>query len=161
MATRKLNVQAFPRPPLVERVPGKHIQIRWHGEIIADTTEAIWVLETHHPPTYYIPAECVRMPLSTTPRSTFCEWKGAATYYSIMSPIDASQTIQNRIWSYNDPTPGFEALKGHLAFYVGPWECFVNGERAQSQPGDFYGGWITSEIEGVVKGQWGTWDPVL
>ena len=101
------------------------------------------------------------MPLSTTPRSTFCEWKGAATYYSIMSPIDAAQTIQNRIWSYNDPTPGFEALKGYLAFYVGPWECYVNGERAQQQPGDFYGGWVTSEIEGVVKGQWGTWDPVL
>ncbi len=99
----------------------------------------------------------------------------------MMSPINAAETIQNRIWSYNDPTPGYEAIKGYLAFYVGPWECYANGERAQPQPGDFYGGWVTSEIEGVVKGQthapqghvgqahgqaqwgnqWGNWDPVL
>ncbi len=112
-------------------------------------------------PAYYIPPQCVRMPLSTTPRSTFCEWKGAATYYSIMSPINAAETIQNRIWSYNDPTHGYEVIKGYLAFYAGPWECYVNGERVQPQPGDFYGGWVTGEILGVVKGQWGNWDPVL
>lgn len=110
---------------------------------------------------YYIPPTSVRMPLSTTPRSTFCEWKGAATYYSMMSPISVAEVISNRIWSYNDPLRGYEPIKGYLAFYVGPWECYVDGERVQAQPGEFYGGWVTSDIDGVFKGQWGNWDPVL
>jgi hypothetical protein len=84
-----------------------------------------------------------------------------ATYYSMMSPISANETVSNRIWSYQEPTKGFEAIKGFLAFYAGPWECYVDGERVQPQPGDFYGGWVTSDVEGVVKGQWGNWDPVL
>ena len=110
---------------------------------------------------YYIPPNMVRIPLSTTPRSTFCEWKGTATYYSMMSPINANDTVQNRIWSYNEPAKGYESIKGFLAFYVGPWECYVDGERAHPQPGDYYAGWITSDIEGVIKGQWGNWDPVI
>ncbi|KAK3331303.1 hypothetical protein B0H66DRAFT_573050 [Apodospora peruviana] len=159
---RKYNVQSFPRPPAVERCP-KHIQIKWHGQLIADCPpgEGYWVLETHHAPTYYIPASIVRIPISTTPRTTFCEWKGTATYYSMMSPINANEVIPNRIWSYNEPSKGYEPIKGFLAFYCGPWECYADGERAHPQPGDFYGGWITSDIEGVIKGQWGTWDPVL
>ena len=90
-----------------------------------------------------------------------CEWKGVATYYSMMSPINASETIQNRIWSYNEPTKAFEPIKGYLAFYAGPWDCFVDGEQVLPQPGDFYGGWLTSDIEGIVKGQWGNMDPFI
>lgn len=103
----------------------------------------------------------VRIPLSTTPRTTFCEWKGTATYYSMMSPINANDTVSNRIWAYQEPAKGYECIKGYLAFYVGPWECYVDGERAHPQPGDYYAGWITSDIEGVFKGQWGNWDPVI
>ncbi|KAK1758127.1 hypothetical protein QBC47DRAFT_295510 [Echria macrotheca] len=157
---QQLNVQAFPRPPLVERC-NKHIQIMWHGALVADCPagESYWVLETHHPPTYYIPPKCVRLPLCTTPRSTFCEYKGQATYYSLMSPISAADTVSNRIWSYMEPMRDYEAIKGYIAFMVGPWECYVDGERATAQPGDFYGGWVTSNIVGVFKGPWATWDP--
>lgn len=70
----------------------------------------------------------------------------------MMSPINASDTVSNRIWSYNEPPKDFEALKGYLAFFAGPWECYVDGERAQSPPNDYYGGWVTSDIEGLVKG---------
>ena len=113
---------------------------------------------------YYIPPSRVRLPLSTTPRSTFSEFHGAATYYAIMSPISAAEIINNRIWSYNEPPKEYEALKGYLAFYVGPWECYVDNERAHAPPGDYYGGWVTSDIEGLVKPphQWGTgWDGVF
>ncbi|OLN94070.1 hypothetical protein CCHL11_08847 [Colletotrichum chlorophyti] len=154
-----MNVQSFPRPPLLEKT-SRHLQIFWKGQLIADSRDAYWVLETHHPPTYYLPPASINVPLIPTPRSTFCEWKGAAKYYSITAPGD-SQVVLNRIWSYESPTQGFEAIKGYFSFYAGPWDCFVDGEAVQPQPGDFYGGWVTSDIEGIVKGAHGNWDPVL
>ncbi|KAK2007508.1 DUF427-domain-containing protein [Colletotrichum eremochloae] len=163
-AQAKMNVQTFPRPPLLEKI-SRHLRIIWNGQVLADTRDAYRVLETHHPPTYYFPPASVRVPLRPTPRSTYCEWKGVATYYSITAPESLStgepEIVSNRIWSYESPTPGFEAIKGHLSFYAGPWNCYVDGEAVQSQPGDFYGGWVTSEIEGIVKGAHGNWDPVL
>lgn len=103
----------------------------------------------------------MRLPLSTTQRTSACEWKGVATYYSIMSPISASETVYDRIWSYNEPTKSFEPIRGYLAFYAAPWDCYVDGEQALPQLGDFYGGWVTSDIGGVVKGQWGNMDPMF
>lgn len=161
---RKHNVTTFPRPPVVERTT-RHLQIKWHGQLIADCPpgEALWCLETHQAPTYYIPAQRIRLPLSTTPRTTFDEFRGAVTYYAMMSPINAAETVSNRIWSFQEPPKEYEQLKNHLAFFCGPWECFVDGERAQAPPNDFYGGWVTTDIEGLMKGphQWGppTWDP--
>ncbi len=69
--------------------------------------------------------------------------------------------MANRIWSYQSPAKGFEAIKGYLSFYAEPWDCFVDGKRVEPQPGDFYGGWVTSDIEGIVKGRNGNWDPVI
>ncbi|KAI0394529.1 hypothetical protein F5Y17DRAFT_427674 [Xylariaceae sp. FL0594] len=157
MAARvKLNVQTFPRPPLVERTP-RHLQVKLNGTLIADTKEAYWVLETHHPPTYYLPPSSILVPLTRTSKSSFCEWKGHASYYSIS---DNGNVISDRVWSYNNPTPAFQAIKGYLSFYASPWECFVDGEKVEAQPGDFYGGWVTSDIEGIVKGRTGNFDPV-
>lgn len=88
-----------------------------------------------------------------------CEWKGRATYYSIKSP-NTSETVKDRIWSYDDPTSGFKPIKGYLSFYAGPWDCYVDRELVVPQPGDFYGGWMTSDIDGGsrgVKGGPGTW----
>ncbi|KZL66012.1 conserved domain (DUF427) containing protein [Colletotrichum tofieldiae] len=160
----KMNVQTFPRPPLLEKV-SRHLQILWSGQVIADTRGAYRVLETHHPPTYYLPPASVKVPLTPTDRTTYCEWKGVATYYSVTAPRSLSsgelETVSDRIWSYDAPTPGFKAIKGYLSFYADPWTCFVDGEAVQPQPGDFYGGWVTSEIEGIVKGAYGNWDPVV
>lgn len=76
------------------------------------------------------------------------------------APDDASKVVVNRIWSYENPTPGFKPIRVFLSLYAGdPWECFVDGERVEPQPGDFYGGWVTSEIEGIVKGRHGNLDP--
>lgn len=110
---------------------------------------------------YYIPPSAVKIPLTKTSRSTYCEWKGAATYFSAADEA-SGQTVANRIWAYERPTQRFEAIRGYLSFYAGaPWECYVDGEAVQAQPGDFYGGWVTSEIEGIVKGRNGNWDPVV
>lgn len=56
------------------------------------------------------------------------------------------------MWTYERPTEGFRDIKDHLSFYAGPWECYVDGEKVEPQPGDFYGGWVTSEIQGKIKG---------
>ena len=157
MSTTKLNPRNFPRPPLCEKTP-RHLQVKWNGQIIADTKDAYWVLETHHPPTYYLPPSALKVPVQTTSNSSFCEWKGRATYYSVANPTEPEEVVKNRAWSYESPTEGFKGIKGYLSFYAGPWDCYVDGERVVPQPGDFYGGWMTSDIErSTVKGGPGTW----
>lgn len=100
---------------------------------------------------YYLPKSAISIPLTATKRSTFCEWKGWATYYNIKSPSN-NEEVSNRIWSYEDPTPGYKDIKSYVSFYAGPWDCYVDGELVKPQPGDFYGGWMTSELEGTIKG---------
>ncbi|MCJ1402635.1 hypothetical protein MMC11_005855 [Xylographa trunciseda] len=161
-----LNPFNFPRPPLLERTP-RHLQVKWRDIVIADTKDAFWVLETTHPPTYYLPPSAVLAPLVKSSHSSFCEWKGRATYWDITLPKNPSsiedfkqgkgEKIRNRIWSYEDPTDGFRPIKDYVSFYAGPWDCYVDGELVKPQPGDFYGGWVTSEIVGQVKGGPGTW----
>ena len=102
----------------------------------------------------------MRVALAKTSRSTWCEWKGAATYHSIKSPTDG-KIVSDRIWSYPNPTKGFEPIRDHLSFYCGPWDCYVDNEKVEPQPGDFYGGWVTSDIGGIVKGRNGNWDPAV
>jgi hypothetical protein len=97
------------------------------------------------------------VPLTRTPKSSICEWKGQATYYSI---DDKDGIVSNRIWSYDNPTESFAAIKGYVSFYAGPWDCFVDDAKVEPQPGDFYGGWVTSDIGGIVKGRMGNFDPV-
>ena len=152
----KLNPRNFPRPPSCEKTP-RHLQIKWNDQVIAETKEAYWALETYHPPTYYFPPSSIKVPLQKTSRSSWCEWKGQATYYEIEDPGKKGEMVKNRAWSYDSPTSGFTAIKGYLSFYDGPWDCFVDGEKVQPQPGNFYGGWIDSSIDtSYVKGGPGT-----
>lgn len=148
------SVWDYPRPPRLED-SDKHIKIIFNGEVIAETRRAKRVLETSHPPVYYIPLEDVRQEfLSRTPRQTVCEWKGAASYYTLTV---GDKSLPNVAWYYPDPTPAFAGLKNYVAFYPGKMDaCYVNDEKIQAQPGDFYGGWITKDIVGPFKGGAGT-----
>jgi uncharacterized protein (DUF427 family) len=148
------SVWEYPRPPRVEKT-ARHVTIVFNGEVIADTRRAWRVLETSHPPVYYIPREDIRMEyLTEAGRRTWCEWKGQASYYDLSV---GRRRMEQAAWSYPNPTPGYEAIQGHVAFYPGKMDaCHVDGERVQAQPGDFYGGWITSEIVGPYKGGPGT-----
>ncbi len=134
----------------------KRVRVEFGGETIAESTRAMRVLETSHPPVFYIPREDVREAfLRPSARSTFCEFKGRAVYHSL--DVNGRQAV-NVAWSYPEPVRGFEAIRGYLAFYPSRVDaCYVDDERVQSQEGDFYGGWITSEIVGPFKGAAGTW----
>lgn len=149
------SVWDYPRPPRAEPT-SKRIRVIFNGVVIADTTEAIRVLETSHPPSYYIPQKDIRMDLlSQTARQTFCEYKGSAGYWTLEA---GGRRAQDCAWSYAHPSRGYEAIADHLAFYASRVdECYVDDERVQAQAGDFYGGWITSEIVGPFKGAPGTW----
>jgi uncharacterized protein (DUF427 family) len=131
------------------------VKIFFNGRKIAETRQAKRVLETSHPPTYYIPpADVDRDCLVPSDRHTFCEFKGAARYYSL---VDGQNRSYDAAWSYPDPMPAFHSIRDHLAFYASRVEaCFVDGERVTAQEGDFYGGWITKAIVGPFKGSPGT-----
>lgn len=149
------SVWDYPRPPRLED-SAKRIQIVFNGIAIADTHQAKRVLETSHPPNYYIPPADINMEyLVRQNRGSYCEWKGEAGYYTV---IVGDKQAPNAAWFYPDPTPAFASIKDYVAFYPGLMDaCYLNGEKVQPQPGDFYGGWITSDIVGPFKGGPGTW----
>jgi uncharacterized protein (DUF427 family) len=148
------SVWDYPRPPRVEPTE-KHIQVIFGGEVVAETRRALRVLETSHPPVYYIPLEDIADGvLDPSPRRSYCEWKGQASYYNIRA---GAKQARNSAWTYPNPSPGFESLKDRVAFYPRPMDaCYVNGEQVEPQPGNFYAGWITSEVTGPFKGEPGT-----
>ncbi|WP_107666640.1 DUF427 domain-containing protein [Cyanothece sp. BG0011] len=149
------SVWDYPRPPRLEPCD-KHIQIIFNGVTIADTKKAYRVLETSHPPTYYIPPEDIKMEyLQPTEKGSFCEWKGPGNYYTLT--VKDKQVV-NVAWYYPNPTPDFADIKDYVAFYADPMdECLVDGETVTPQPGNFYGGWITSDVVGPFKGEPGSW----
>jgi len=149
------SVWDYPRPPRLAP-SSEQIQVVFNGETVADTWRPFRVLETSHPPVYYLPPEDIKMEyFSRTPRSSFCEFKGNATYWTIRV---GEREALNVAWSYESPTPDFAAIRGYLAVYPGRMDtCYINDEQVQAQAGDFYGGWITSKIVGPFKGEAGTW----
>ena len=148
------SVWDYPRPPRLEDSP-KHIRVVFNDVTIAETRRAKRVLETSHPPVYYIPPADVKIEyLQPTPRVSWCEWKGRAGYYTIK--VGDKQTV-NAAWFYPKPSAGFEMLAGYVAFYPHLMDsCYVDEEQVRPQAGDFYGGWITPDIVGPFKGEPGT-----
>lgn len=148
------SVWDYPRPPRVEPVDAR-LRVEHRGIVIAETTRGLRVVETAGAPVYYFPREDVRMAHLRPGRSrSFCEWKGEASYWTVTA---GGETVVDAAWSYEDPVPGFKAIRGHLAFYARKMDaCYVGDERATPQPGRFYGGWVTSNIVGPIKGEPGT-----
>ncbi|MEO7386969.1 MAG: DUF427 domain-containing protein [Gammaproteobacteria bacterium] len=147
------SVWDYPRPPRL-KPDTRRVEV-WHGtQRIADTTRAWRVLETASPPTFYLPGDDVTMALlRSISDSSFCEWKGAATYFALADGGAPGQTVA---WSYPRPTAAFAGIAGFLSFYPGRLQCRVAGEIVRPQPGGFYGGWVTDEILGPFKGEPGT-----
>jgi uncharacterized protein (DUF427 family) len=143
------SVWDYPRPPRLDP-DSREVVVRLGESIIAKTTEAIRVLETAGPPTFYLPGKSVQWQhLAKASGSSQCEWKGVAAYWDVV----LGTTRLDRVgWSYPEPFPGFGAIRDYLSFYPGRLECYVGGERVEPQPGGFYGGWVTSEVVGPFKG---------
>lgn len=146
----KESVWKYPRPPRLEHVT-RHVRVVFGGVVIAESRRPARVLETSHPPVFYISPEDIRLEhLSASARSTFCEWKGWASYYEIRA---GDKVAAEGAWTYRSPTDAFVSIKDWIAFYPGKMdECTIDGERVTPQAGGFYGGWITSDIEGPFKG---------
>jgi uncharacterized protein (DUF427 family) len=148
------NVQSYPRPPLLEAVTAR-LRLVVDGDVIADTDKAFRVCETHHPPTYYFPPDSLA-PGVAVPASgrSLCEWKGSAAYFDL---IGRDGPLRRAAWSYLSPTDGFRPISGYLAFYLSDRvKGYVGTVPAQSQPGGFYGGWVTPNLTGRIKGMPGT-----
>jgi len=148
------SVTDYPRPPRVEPLE-RQVRIELGGEVIAQSDRALRVLETAGAPTIYLPREDVRTEkLRPGKGTTECEWKGTASYFDAI----AGQKLSPRAaWTYAQPKPGFEALRNRIAFYASRVDgAYLDEERVEPQPGGFYGGWVTAEIEGPIKGERGS-----
>lgn len=150
----QLSVWDFPRPPALVQWH-ESVVIRFGGAVIASTTDAWCVLETSHPPTYYLPRSAfVAGSLRPAPGDSFCEWKGTAAYLDVVS---GPHVAPRAAWTYPAPNPAFAAIRDHVAVYAAAMdECTVDGEVVTPQPGGFYGGWVTSRVVGPFKGGPGT-----
>ena len=149
------NVWDYPRPAICKPFNGT-LKITVQGVVLAETNRGYKTLETSHPPTYYFPPEDVQMPyLTPNSQTSMCEWKGKAKYFDFK--LDR-QCVENIGWCYDNPSASFAQLRHYISFYASKAdECFVNGEKVTAQKGDFYGGWITSNLRGPFKGGAGTW----
>ena len=148
------NVADYPRPPSCERV-AQRVRVVFGGLEIVDSSSAWRVCETHHAPAYYVPrADIADGVLEAVAGSSYCEWKGVASYFDV---VVGGQRAERAAWSYPDPTPGFADITDHVAFYARSMDrCFVGDEQVDPMDGDFYGGWITSNLRGPIKGAPGT-----
>ncbi len=153
-ASRIESVWDYPRPPRVE-ASDRHVRVIVDGVVVAETRRALRVLETSHPPAWYLPPEDVRTDLlRPTSQRTACEYKGQAGYFDISA---GGRERHDAAWTYTDPLPGYEALAGYISFYPGRVdEAWVDDDRVVPQAGDFYGGWITPDVSGPFKGGPGT-----
>lgn len=153
--TKVESVWEYPRPPRMEE-SDRRLTIIHAGVTIADTARAMRILETSHPPVYYIPQTDIAMEYvkASSRRGSFCEYKGIASYWSLDI---GGKRVDDVAWSYARPSASYAALKDYLAFYANRVDtCTVDGEVVVPQPGDFYGGWITSHVKGPFKGAPGT-----
>ncbi len=146
----QVSVWAFPRPPRVEAV-GQRVRVELGGVMIVDTRAALRICETSSPPAYYVPPGDIA-PGCVTPseRTSFCEWKGVASYWTVTA---GSRRAKDAAWGYRVPDRGYEMITDYIAFYPQRMDaCWVGVHRVQPQPGLYYGGWITPDLVGPFKG---------
>ena len=142
------SVWDFPRPPRIEAVQAR-MQVFCAGELVADTLRGRRVLETAGAPTYYFPPEDLIIEPEPEPGGSLCEWKGVAEPLKILGR-------QGAAWRYVQMFPEFAGLYRWVAFYPGVLDCFVGDEQVEPQPGGYYGGWVTSNLTGPIKGESGS-----
>lgn len=148
------SVWDYPRPP--DLAPSsRHVLVEWNGRRLAETTRAMRVRETSHPPTWGIPPGDVDFAvLRPNTTRTVCEWKGVASYWDL---VDGTARVNAAAWTYVNPVPAYQAIAGYVFFYPGRVDrCLVDGIAVLPQPGQFYGGWVTPDVVGPFKGEPGS-----
>lgn len=147
------SVWSYPRPPIV--VPSdRHVVVRFGGVVVCETRRALRLLETSHPPTWYLPrADFAVGSLQPGRGSSFCEWKGTASYLDVFAGASGEYSAESKAWTYLTPEPDYLVIAGYIALYAAAMDgCFVDGEQVTPQPGGFYGGWVTRDVAGPFKG---------
>ena len=144
------SVWSYPRPPEV-RPESRQVLVTADRRTIASSERALRVCETAGAPVVYVPASDIAAGSlrQGAGGDTFCEWKGTAAYFDVVA---GEQATSRAAWTYPRPTPGYEQLADHYSFYPGLVECRLADELVRPQPGGFYGGWVTDEITGPIKG---------
>lgn len=144
------SVWSYPRPPKVEPSSSR-VEVRLGGEVVCSTDRAFRVLETSHPPGWYLPlADWAAGALEPATGTSYCEWKGVAAYLTV---VGGERRAERAAWTYPDPTPGFTVLRDTVAVYPAAMDaCLVDGELVAAQDGGFYGGWVTADVVGPFKG---------
>ena len=139
-------------PPPALEADHRLVEVRHRDSVIARTTSSVRIKETASPPSVYLPATSVDWDrLTPVSGQSFCEWKGAARYWALVSEPGTPVA-----WAYPDPSEDFSRIADHVSFYPSLLECYVDGERVRPQAGGFYGGWVTDDIVGPFKGEPGT-----
>ena len=147
------SVWSYPRPPEVRPEP-RPVSVLLAGERIASSERALRVCETAGAPVVYLPPEDIEAGvLLPASGKTLCEFKGAASYYDV---VGGGRKLERAAFTYRRPTAPYVELTGFVSFYPALLECRLDGERVQPQPGRFYGGWVTAEISGPIKGEPGS-----
>jgi uncharacterized protein (DUF427 family) len=147
------SVWDYPRPPRLEEV-GARVRVELAGRVVADSTRALRILETSHPPSYYLPPQDCSLDLLEDEMGTsFCEWKGEAVYETVRV---GDAVAERAAWRYPAPNRAYAAIAEHRSFYPGLLDCTVDGVAVTAQPGGFYGGWVTPDVVGPFKGEPGT-----
>jgi uncharacterized protein (DUF427 family) len=143
------SVWSYPRPPRIEP-EDRRVLVTLGGAVVADCDDAVRVLETAGAPVVYVPPAAVAEgALRSAPGGSFCEWKGSASYFDVVA---GGEVADRAAWTYERPTPPFGPIAGWISFYPALVECRLGGELVEPQPGGFYGGWVTAEITGPIKG---------
>jgi len=144
------SVWDYPRPPAL-RASSALVVVVLGGVEVCRTGRALKVLETSHPPSWYLPvADWAEGALRPAAGSSFCEWKGTADYLDV---VGGTLVAPAAAWTYPSPFPRFAALVDHVAVYPGRMDrCTVDGATVRPQEGGFYGGWITADVVGPFKG---------
>jgi uncharacterized protein (DUF427 family) len=114
MAEKAKRVPGPDHPITIERNPAR-ITVSVGGRVVADTRDALTLREASYPPVQYIPRKDVDMSLlEKTQHSTYCPYKGDASYYSI--PHGGTKSV-NAIWTYEGAYPAVSAINEYVAFY--------------------------------------------
>ena len=144
------SVWDYPRPPRLE-LSSRIVVVVLGGVQVCRTDRAWRVLETSHPPGWYLPAaDWLPGSLQPAAGTSYCEWKGVADYLTV---VGGERRAERAAWTYPTPTSAFAGLAGAVAVYPAAMDaCTVDGELVQPQDGGFYGGWITHEVVGPFKG---------
>ena len=104
-----------PDHPITIASAGSRVRVTVAGTIVADSREALALREATYPPVLYVPRKDVDMAaLARTEHSTYCPYKGDASYYSVPA---GGESAKNAVWSYEAPFDAVAAIKDHVAFY--------------------------------------------